>query len=81
MFLFLRPSLSKAENISMGSGKMMVEFFSAEIEFRVCKVLSVLVVQLQTKLREILQLVRSPLIVIGAFSVIVKTSLINRLKL
>ena len=79
MFRFLRPSLSKAENISMGSGKMMVEFFSAEIEFRVCKVLSVL--QLQTNLREILQLVRSPLIVIGAFSVIVKTSLINRLKL
>ena len=35
MFRFLRPSLSKAENISMGSGKMMVEFFSAEIEFRV----------------------------------------------
>ena len=54
MFRFLRPSLSKAENISMGSGKMMVEFFSAEIEFRVCKVLSVL--QLQTNLREVLQL-------------------------
>ena len=63
MFRFLRPSLSKAENISMGSGKMMVEFFSAEIEFRVCKVLSVL--ELQTNL---LQFHRSPLI--GPFSVI-----------
>ena len=34
----LSPSLSKAELISMGSGKMIVEFFSAEMELRVCRV-------------------------------------------
>ena len=33
---FLSPSLSKAELISMGSGNMIVEFFSAEMELRVC---------------------------------------------
>ena len=32
---FLNPSVSKAENISIGKGKMIVEFFSADIEFRV----------------------------------------------
>ena len=40
--LFLRPSVIppapvKAERTSMGRGKMMVEFFSAEIELRVLK--------------------------------------------
>ena len=31
------PRLRKCEMKSMGSGKMMVEFFSAEIEFSVCE--------------------------------------------
>ena len=33
--LFLNPFSEKAENISMGKGKMIVEFFSADIELRV----------------------------------------------
>ena len=33
---FLSPPMSKAELISMGSGNMIVEFFSAEMELRVC---------------------------------------------
>ena len=33
--LFLNPLSEKAENISMGKGKMIVEFFSADIELRV----------------------------------------------
>ena len=35
LFLTLFPA--KAPTISMGRGKIMVEFFSAEMEFRVCK--------------------------------------------
>ena len=33
--LFLNPLSEKAENISIGRGKMIVEFFSADIELRV----------------------------------------------
>ena len=33
---FLSPPMSKAVLISMGSGNMIVEFFSAEMELRVC---------------------------------------------
>merc|ERR1719352_62113 len=40
-FLFRTPSEPvKAPTSSMGRGKMMVEFFSAEIEFKVCRYLS-----------------------------------------
>ena len=44
--LFLRPSMSEtltplnADNISIGRGKMMVEFFSEEMEFSVWRYLS-----------------------------------------